>query len=227
MHTIRRPTRDLQGESSPETNSRPQSRYTMGSRQPTFPHKNFRKSVLFAQHPNKGPAIDSNLQESPQKRSEASLNPSLYLPQTDSNFYGRFITLGYHVTSGPITNPLRNRSERNKTFDLWKRKNANGWKFMVDRDSGLRTTTRLDTSTREKLRTLSLNTPVQERSSTSIRVTTMDRPDELVEYTLLPSPDHDLFQFGRDPYNNDFFIPGHTIEGFSWYVIFPCSGLII
>jgi hypothetical protein len=64
---------------------------------------------------------------------------------------------------------------------------------------------------------MSLNTPVGERGSTSIRVTSVDRPNLVVEYTLIPSQDHDLFQFGRDPYNNDFHIPGHTIEGHTWY----------
>jgi hypothetical protein len=77
------------------------------------------------------------------------------------------------------------------------------------------TTTFLDSSARERLRTMSLNMPVPERSG-SIRVTTVDRPDQLVEYTLVASTDHDLFQFGRDPYNNDFCIPGHTIEGHTW-----------
>lgn len=196
------------------------------SRQPTFTRSDIRKGSLFSQHPDHGPAVaDPNKlhpEEPLTKRSELAQDPNLYLPKTDdANFYGRFITLGYHQTSGPINNPLRNKSERNKTFELWKRVDANGWKFKIDAASGHRATTVLNSATRQQLRTVSLNTPIQERTSTSIRVATLDRPDQLlVEYTLIPSSDHDLFQFGRDPYNNDFYIPGHTIEGHTWYGLY-------
>lgn len=88
---------------------------------------------------------------------------------------------------------------------------------MRDARSGLHSTTVISSSTRQRMRNMSLNTPMDERNSTSIRVTAMDRPDQVVEYTLIPSSDHDLFQFGRDPCNNDFHIPGHTIEGHTWY----------
>ena len=89
---------------------------------------------------------------------------------------------------------------------------------MIDASSGLATQTVLSAAAGERLRTASLNTPVRDRISSSIRVTAVERPNQVVEYTLIPSPDHDLFQFGRDPYNNDFHIPGHTIEGHTWYV---------
>lgn len=218
LHSLRRDLPNMSGSGSSPTATR---RSLIASRQPTFSRKDIRKPFLFAQNPDNGPAVESlsklNPEEPPSKRSDLALDESLYLPKSnDENFYGRFITLGYHHTAGPLNDPLRTRSERNKTFELWKRVKPNGWKFKVDANSGLRATTVLHSSTRERLRALSLNTPVQERSS-SIRVTTLDRPDRLIEYTLIPSQDHDLFQFGRDPYNNDFHIPGHTIEGHTWY----------
>jgi hypothetical protein len=225
MQTLHSPTRDLPNVSSANTTSEPpvpSRRFSLGSRQPTLPTRNnIRKPFLFAQHPDQGPAVESlnysSPQESPLKRCELALDESLYLPKTDDqNFYGRFITLGYHHTAGPLNDPLRSRSDRNKTFELWKRVKPNGWKFVVDANSGLRATTVLDSNTRERLRVMSLNAPVQQRSS-SIRVTSLDRPDQFVEYTLLPSQDHDLFQFGRDQYNNDFHLPGHIIEGHAWY----------
>jgi hypothetical protein len=219
LDSLRRDLPDVSGSGSSSPSATHRS--TVAYRQPTFSRKDLHKSSLFSQHPNAGPATESQSKAhpevSPAKRCEIALDDSLYLPKSnDENFYGRFITLGYHHTSGPLGDPLRNRSERNRTFELWKRVKPNGWKFIMDANSGLRATTVLDTSTRERLRTLSLNTPVQERSS-SIRVSALDRPDRLIEYTLVPSQDHDLFQFGRDPYNNDFHIPGHTIEGYTWH----------
>jgi hypothetical protein len=224
MQTLHSLKRDLPTVSSNTTSGppAPSRRLSLSPRQSILPTRNnIRKRFLFAQYPDQGPAVESanysNPQEPPSKRCELALDESLYLPKTDDqNFYGRFITLGYHHTTGPLSDPLRSRSDRNKTFELWKRVKPNGWKFIVDANSGLRATTVLDSTTRERLRVMSLNTPVQERSS-SIRVTSLDRPDRLVEYTLLPSPDHDLFQFGRDQYNNDFHIPGHIIEGHTWY----------
>jgi len=198
-------------------------RISLPARRPTFAAQIPRyKPNLFAQNPNQGPAIESADPAVPSvKRCELALDDSLYLPKdNDDNFYGRFITLGYHQTSGPTNNPLRSRSERNKTFELWKRVKPNGWKFVVDQDSGLRATTVLHASARQRLRTMSINAPERERSS-SIRVTTLDRPDKLVQYTLIPSLDHDLFQFGRDQYNNDFHIPGHVMEGHTWYLQTP------
>jgi len=184
--------------------------------------KDTRTTSLFARNPDSGPAIDtSNPKQSPTKRSDLSLDPALYLPQdNDENFYGRFITLGYHKTSGPLYHPLYHRSERNKTFELWKRVKPNGWTFNIDARSGRQATTVLTPAIREQLRTMSLNTPVHERLSSSIRVTSVERPNQVIEYTLTPSLEHDLFQFGRDTYNNDFYIPGHTIEGHSWYQYF-------
>jgi Pellino len=208
---------------SPGTgSSRSDRRVSLPPRRPTFPlHLPHYKPLLFAQNPNQGPAIDStNLDLPSVKRCEVALDESLYLPKHDDNFYGRFITLGYHNTSGPTSNPLRTRSERNKTFELWKRKTPNGWKFVVDQESGARTTTVVTASTRERLRTMTINAPERERSS-SIRVATLDRPDKLVQYTLIPSLDHDLFQFGRDQYNNDFHLPGHVMEGHTWYLQWP------
>jgi hypothetical protein len=221
LHSLRRalPADQRGGHTHPGVDRR----VTLGPRQPSFTRKDIRKSFLFAQNPDHGPAVESHSlispQEPPSKRSDLALDDSLYLSKSDdANFYGRFITLGYHKTSGPMNDPLRTKSERNKTFELWKRVRPNGWKFKVDQQSGLRATTVLSPSARERLRTLSLNTPPQDRSSTSIRVTALDHPDRMIEYTLGPSPDHDLFQFGRDPYNNDFCIPGHSIEGHTWYV---------
>ena len=218
LHSLRQHLPDSGSPSSPATTRRYS---TLASRQPTFSRKDIHKPFLFAQHPDHGPAVESlntsGPEELPPKRCELALDESLYLPKTDDeNFYGRFITLGYHHTAGPLSDPLRTRSDRNKTFELWKRVKANGWKFIIDANSGLRTTTILSSTAREQLRALSLNTHARERSS-SIRVTALDRPDQLVEYKLIPSQDHDLFQFGRDPYNNDFHIPGHTIEGHTWY----------
>ena len=224
---------------APNTNTPADRRVSLAPRQPSFTRKDIRKTFLFAQNPDNGPAIESphnhhssttpttttstaNPTDPPSKRSDLALDDTLYLPKSDdANFYGRFITLGYHKTSGPMNDPLKTRSERNKTFDLWKRVRPNGWKFKVDQQSGFRATTVLSPSTRERLRTLSLNTPPQERGSTSIRVAALDRSDRLIEYTLVPSTEHDLFQFGRDPYNNDFCIPGHSIEGHTWYFLAP------
>lgn len=184
--------------------------------------KDTHRTSLFARNPDSGPAIDpSNPKQSPAKRSDLSLDLALYLPHdNDENFYGRFITLGYHKTSGPLYHPLQRRSERNKTFELWKRVKPNGWAFKIDARSGQQATTVLTPAIREQLRTMSLNTPVHERLSSSIRVTSVERPSQVIEYTLMPSVEHDLFQFGRDTYNNDFYIPGHTIEGHSWYQYF-------
>ena len=225
MQTLHSLKRDLPSVSSTNTTSGSPTlsrRFSLGPPQSALLNRNnIRKPFLFAQYPDQGPAVESvnysNPQETPSKRCELALDESLYLPKTDDqNFYGRFITLGYHHTAGPLSDPLRSRSDRNKTFELWKRVEPNGWKFVVDANSGLRATTVLDSPTRERLRAMSLNTPFPERYS-SIRVTSLDRPDRLVEYTLLPSQDHDLFQFGRDQHNNDFHIPGHTIEGHTWY----------
>jgi len=185
--------------------------------------KNIRRTSLFAEDPHQGPAIQESSTTTPDasanKRSEQVFDDSLFLPKTnDDNFYGRFITLGYHKTSGPLNEPLRTRSERNKTFELWKRVKPNGWKFQIDAESGLNATTMITPAMREQLRTMSLNTPILERTRTSIRLTGIGRPNQIVEYTLLPSAEHDLFQFGRDQYNNDFHIPGHTIEGHTWYL---------
>jgi hypothetical protein len=221
MQTLNRLRRDL-----PDNNTSPSAaiRHSLSQRQPTYAHRgiDYRRSSLFTRNPDIGPAVQNaySATEVPKKRSDSALDPSLYLPKTDdANFYGRFVTLGYHSSSGPLNDPLRHRSERNKTFELWKRVTPNGWKFMIDARSGQAATTVLSASARERLRTASLNTPVRDRASSSIRVTAVDRPNQVVEYTLIPSPDHDLFQFGRDPYNNDFHIPGHTIEGHTWYVI--------
>jgi hypothetical protein len=194
----------------------------IASRQPSMPpqmsRRNIRRTSLFAQDPDNGPAVEKpNFKDSGPRRSELYLDDSLFLPKdTDNNFYGRFITLGYHKTSGPLNDPLHHRSERNKTFELWKRVKPNGWKFKIDADSGLNATTVITPAIREQLRTLSLNTPVPERTSTTIRLTGVARPNQIIEYTLVPSAEHDLFQFGRDLHNNDFHIPGHTIEGHTW-----------
>jgi len=227
MQTLPKPGKGLPSPGSPnnEANTSPllPRRISLPARRPTFaPQIQHYKPYLFSQNPNQGPSIESANPAVPSaKRCELALDDSLYLPKdNDDNFYGRFITLGYHLTSGPTNNPLRSRSERNKTFELWKRVKPNGWKFIVDQDSGLRATTVLHASARERLRTMSLNAPERERSS-SIRVTTLDRPDKLVQYTLVPSLDHDLFQFGRDEYNNDFHIPGHVMEGHAWYFQTP------
>jgi len=56
----------------------------------------------------------------------------------------------------------------------------------------------------------------ERQRSGSIRVTTLERPDRLLEYKLVRDAESDLFQFGRDPYNNDFHIPGHTVERHTW-----------
>lgn len=221
MQTFHSPNGNL-SESGSET-LLPTRRVTLGLHQPTLTRGDIRRPFLFVQNPDNGPAVESrdalHPETPPAKRCELALDNSLYLPKSDdANFYGRFITLGYHQTAGPKHDPLRKRSERNKTFELWKRVKPNGWKFMVDGRSGLRATTILSAATRERLRTLSLNTPPPERVSTSIRVASIDRPDHVVEYTLVPSQAHDLFQFGRDPYNNDFHIPSHTIEGHTWYL---------
>jgi hypothetical protein len=217
MQTLNRLRRDL-----PDAGTAPSVRHSLAARQPTYANRiDFRKSTLFTRDPNTGPAVENaySTTQVPSKRCDAALDPALYLPKTDDeNFYGRFITLGYHHSSGPINDPLRNRSDRNKAFELWKRATPNGWKFMIDARSGQAATTVLSASTRERLRTASLNTPVRDRASSSIRVTAVGRTNQVVEYTLIPSPDHDLFQFGRDPYNNDFHIPGHTIEGHTWYI---------
>jgi hypothetical protein len=215
MQTFNHLGRDLP-ETGPISDSSRQQLQNL--RQPTFTRKDIRRSSLFARNPDYGPAVQlTQTTTFPSKRCDQARDSKLYLPRTDDNFYGRFITLGYHRSSGPLTDPLRHRAERNKTFELWKRVKPNGWKFMVDAHSGQHATTVLSSSARERLRTLSLNTPVHERGSTSIRVTAVDRPNQMVQYTLIPSQDHDLFQFGRDPYNNDFHIPGHTIEGHTWY----------
>jgi hypothetical protein len=203
--------------------SPPSRRISLPARRPTFPPQlHHYRPFLFARNPNQGPAIESTSPDIPPvKRCELALDNSLYLlKDNDDNFYGRFITLGYHQTAGPTNNPLRSRSERNKTFELWKRVKPNGWKFVVDQDTGLRTTSVVHTSSRERLRTMSINAPDRERSS-SIRMTTLDRSDKLLQYTLIPSLDHDLFQFGRDQYNNDFHIPGHVMEGRTWYLDWP------
>src|SRR5215471_20199993 len=182
MQTLHSLKRDLPNV-SPSTTSGPpvpSRRFSLNPRQSTLHTRNgVRKPFLFAQHPDQGPAVeassDSDNQESPSKRCELALDESLYLPRTDDqNFYGRFITLGYHHTAGPLSDPLHSRSGRNKTFELWKRVKPNGWKFIVDTNSGLRATTVLDPPTRERLRVMSLNTPLQERSS-SIRVASLDR----------------------------------------------------
>jgi len=185
--------------------------------------KTLHRSYLFSQNPQNGPAIidPSNNPSSPTtpptKRSETSINPSLYLPKTPENFYGRFITLGYHSTSGPLNRPLLHKTDRNKTFELWKRVDGNAFKFELDSQSGLRATKVVSSQVRETLRTMSLRMDETERQrSGSIRVTTLERPDRLVEYKLVKDSGADLFQFGRDPYNNDFHIPGHTIEGHTW-----------
>ena len=215
------PNDSSRGEATPSLASR---RVSLPPRRPTFPMQlPHYKPLVFVQNPNQGPAIDWTDPDLPSvKRCEVALDDSLYLPKHDNNFYGRFITLGYHRTSGPTSNPLRTRSDRNKTFELWKRKAPNGWKFVVDQKSGARATTVVHASTRERLRTMSINAPERERSS-SIRVATLDRPDKLVQYTLIPSLDLDLFQFGRDQYNNDFHIPGHVMEGHTWYLFGPYS----
>ena len=192
MQTLHSLTRDLPNVSSANTTSEPpvpSRRFSLSSRQLTLPTRNnIRKPFLFAQHPDQGPAVESlNPQEPPLKRCELALDESLYLPKTDDqNFYGRFITLGYHHTAGPLSDPLRSRSDRNKTFELWKRVKPNGWKFVVDANSGLRATTVLDSNTRERLRVMSLNTPVQQRSS-SIRVTSWHATALTLQRSMLPT----------------------------------------
>jgi len=147
-----------------------------------------RKSI-----PNEGPA------HNPEMRCERALDPETYLPQTnDENFYGRFITLGYHSTSGPLSNPLEHHSERNKIFELWKRAEPNGLRIMVDATGKPVVSGRLDRSLLQ--------------TSNTIRVTVPGRFDQVVEWTLKRSPDHDLFQFGRDESNNDFYLPGHSTQ---------------
>ena len=92
-------------------------RLSLSQRQPTYAHRgDYRRSSLFTRNPDVGPAVENaySTTEVPKKRSEVALDPALYLPKTDdANFYGRFITLGYHHSSGPPNDPLRNRSERN------------------------------------------------------------------------------------------------------------------
>ena len=186
MQTLHSLRRDLPNISS-DTTSGPPFRdppvLLNRSRQPTFSRNRHSQTIPFRSKSRQWSRSRisqyiQTLEEPPSKRSDLALDGSLYLPKSnDRNFYGRFITLGYHHTAGPLNDPLRTRSERNKTFELWKRVKPNGWKFKVDANSGLRATTVLDSSTRERLRALSLNTPVQERSS-SIRVTNLiDRID--------------------------------------------------
>jgi hypothetical protein len=180
----------------------PLARRLPAAQQPSFSRSisrnNIQKPFLFSRNPDDGPAAPphhystSNPDTPPVKRSEQAQDDSLYLPKTDdANFYGRFITLGYHDTSGPINDPLRNRKERNKTFELWKHVKPNGWKFIRDARSGLQATTVISSATREKMRAMSLNTPFDERSMTSIRVAGLEKPDQVIEYTLIPSSDHD------------------------------------
>ena len=187
------------------------SRASNSGRQGTM--MTLRSSRLFSTTPDSGPAMNPNIQTSP----SPSPTEAIYEDNLDeTNFYGRFITLGYHQTSGPLENPLQTHLERNKTFELWRRKKANGWKFQVDGKSGRQVTSTLSSEARMKLREGSLGIPRSARTTTSIRMSSLDRPDSLVEYTLIPSEQHDLFQFGRDLTNNDFHLPGHTIEGRTW-----------
>ena len=131
----------------------------------------------------------------PDSKSVRALLPDLYLPQTDDrNFYGRFITLGYHSTSGPLDDPLQQCSGRNKQFLLCKRITPTGLKFMPVLSKRPRGSRRLPIP-RPRRRKLN---PINRRLQ--------------VKWTVADSPDHDLFQFGRDPSNNDFYIPGHTTQ---------------
>ena len=132
-------------------------------------------------------------------RSRRALDPDLYLPQTsDDNRYGRLITLGYHITSGPLHDPLKDRSERNKEFLLRKQVNANGLKIKVDASGMPEVSGKLDRSTSQNRNT--------------IRVAVPNRPDQVIEWTVFHSPNHDIYQFGRDESNNDFYIPGHSTQ---------------
>jgi hypothetical protein len=119
-------------------------------------------------------------------------------PYIRDGFYGRFIFLGYHE--------LDKNPQRNTQFVLLRQKCPSGLKFTV-RASG------------RPRKPMPRGTLLRRYSPRILK------GKYGIEFKVEKRDDHDIFQFGRDPYSNDFHIPGHRFNG--RYRFNPLESLLI